>query len=806
MRKADMNTRLIIVFFTLPFLASWNSFAQREEHPARVQLENYRQTNLQEKVFVHTDRNFYLTGDHLWLKIYVVDASFNKPLNLSKVVYVEVLDDQDQAVLSAKVGIENAMGHTALFLPATLNSGNYTLRAYTRWMKNYSPDFFFHKSITVVNPFKPLGLQAREAEYNLDVQFFPEGGHLVKGLESKVGFRVVDQSGKGLKSFHGEVLSQHNDTVASFSPTRFGLGSFEIIPEDGVEYHAVIADSTGNVIARKALPQASDKGYVLSIRDQNGSKISLDVVSNLSPDETGGSVTLLMHSNLAAVRTVTSRLVAGRATFEVEKAGLADGITHFTLFGSDDRPLCERLYFKTPERLLNIDVKADREIVPPRSKITLNLATGDNGSPLPANLSVSVFKVDSLQKEEELNIANYLLLAGDLPGAIESPAYYLSGAPDAAECADNLMLTHGWRRFTWEEISDDDRKPLSLVPEYRGHLITGRLLDEGGEPATGIAVYLSVPGKRFHFTGTKSKADGGLIFELPDFYGPGRVIAQTNWTVDSTYRIVLDEPFSKEISTRFRHAPLMLDHKIQSTLLSRSVSMQVDNAYLEEQKNRRLPPDIDTLMFYRTPDQRYFLDDYTRFGVMEEVMREYVSTIMVRKRRDQFYFRTLNKKNNELFSHNPLVLLDGVPVFDINSIMAYDPLKVWRLQVVASRYYYGKLSFTGIVSYSTYTGDLPDFPLDERALVKDYEGMSWQREFYSPVYEIPQQIESRIPDYRTVLHWAPEVSTGTDGNTSLTFYSGDVPGKYMVSVQGLTTSGMPGTARKVIEVAGGDND
>src|SRR5690606_38111521 len=120
-----MNTRLIVVYIPCPFLVSWNAYGQQGVHPARVQLEDYRQTNLQEKVFVHTDRNFYLTGDHLWLKVYLVDASFNRPLILSKVVYIEVLDDQNQAVLSAKVPMENAMGNTAIFLTASLNTGNY---------------------------------------------------------------------------------------------------------------------------------------------------------------------------------------------------------------------------------------------------------------------------------------------------------------------------------------------------------------------------------------------------------------------------------------------------------------------------------------------------------------------------------------------------------------------------------------------------------------------------------------------------------------------------------------------------------
>lgn len=228
--------------------------------------------------------------------------------------------------------------------------------------------------------------------------------------------------------------------------------------------------------------------------------------------------------------------------------------------------------------------------------------------------------------------------------------------------------------------------------------------------------------------------------------------------------------------------------------------MQLHYAYREAEKNKIIPPHSDTLTFYRIPNHRYYLDDYTRFGVMEEVMREYVAPVMVRKRKDDFYFYVLNKRTNEMFTQGPLVLLDGVPVFDVNSIIAFDPLKVWRLDVISSRYYYGKLSFMGIVSYSTYTGDLAGFPLDKRAWVTEYEGLSWQREFYSPVYETEEQIDSRIPDNRTLLYWAPDVTTDSKGQAELTFYTGDLPGTYLINVQGLTSDGMPGTTNLTFEV------
>src|SRR5690606_6080505 len=103
------------------------------------------------------------TGDHIWLRAYVVDGTMHQPLGMSRVVYVEILDAAQQPVLQAKVPVKDGVGHTSVFLPASLNSVHYLLRADTRWMRNYSPDFFFHREMTVVNPFKPLGLQGQAA-------------------------------------------------------------------------------------------------------------------------------------------------------------------------------------------------------------------------------------------------------------------------------------------------------------------------------------------------------------------------------------------------------------------------------------------------------------------------------------------------------------------------------------------------------------------------------------------------------------------------------------------------------------------
>src|SRR5687768_13040113 len=118
------------------------------------QFENYRDNVLQEKLYAHTDKNFYLAGELLWFKLYYVDAGLHKPLDISKVAYIEVLDKDHRPVTQTKVSIEEGTGSGSFVLPMELNSGNYTFRAYTNWMKNFEADFYFEKPISVVNTIK----------------------------------------------------------------------------------------------------------------------------------------------------------------------------------------------------------------------------------------------------------------------------------------------------------------------------------------------------------------------------------------------------------------------------------------------------------------------------------------------------------------------------------------------------------------------------------------------------------------------------------------------------------------------------
>lgn len=767
---------LLLVCINL--LIAAQAFAQQPQPDTlRKKFERYR--TFQEKIYVHLDRTLYVTGETLWFKIYYTDATLHHPTDLSKVAYLEVLDAENTPLAQTKIELYKNGGSGSLFIPATINSGNYTVRAYTAWMKNFDPELYFHTTISIINPFRTPGLQKTAATKPPDAQFFPEGGNLVNALKSKVAFRVTDSAGKGI-DFEGTLLDQHNETVASFKPQQFGIGHFSFTPAAGNRYHAVIKDQTGKT-HNYPLPAAHDNGYTLEV-DHNTIRIQ-----TTGTDAT--HVFLFIHTRHMIQRCEALALKNGITETTLDKNRLPEGITHITVFDASLKPVCERLVFKKPASKLSVAAKTDQAEYDTRRRVNITVAA--QGSSTAAHLSLAVYKTDSFPAlPASHDIASYLWLSSDLKGQIESPQYYLNTTDStAAIAADNLMLTHGWRRFTWKDALHS--KPvIKFIPEHKSHILEGRVTDHNDSSIRLVQTYLSAPGKIIRLYGSRSDNTGKTRYEMRDFYGRHKIVVQTNRNRDSVYTISLISPFSDRYTQR-PLPPLLLSAGTAQTLLAKTVAMQVQDVYADEKNTKILNPVRDSSAFYGKPDETYLLDDYTRFPVMEEVMREYVPGVMVRKRRDGFHFIVLDRVKNGVLLDNPVILLDGVPIFDADEIMAFDPLKIKKLDVLTRQYYLGVMVMQGIVSYTTYQGDLAGFPLNPRAVVLDYEGLQINREFYTPAYEDRKARNSRIPDQRSLIYWNPDITLAPGEKKALSFYTSDLTGNYRIDIQALAEDGSP---------------
>ena len=386
------------------------SYAQESLDSLSKKFDRYRTTFPQEKLYVHLAQEFYLTGETVWFKIYYVDGALHHSMDLSKVAYVEILDNNNQPLLQTKVALKDGKGDGSLFLPASINSGNYHVRAYTQWMRNFSPEFFFHKTISIVNSFRKLEADIPKTPKPFSVQFFPEGGNLVYGLKSKVAFQGVNSNGKGI-GFSGVILNGQNDTIARISPLKFGIGNFTFTPLSGELYRAVISDSLQNS-QTVSLPVPKTHGFVMELRDSTSDLLLINVSSNDPKTQASPNFYYVIHARQIISSTGMRSFGGNKASILVSKKQLAEGISHITIFDGDLRPQCERLYFKPSEKKLLITARTNQNEYGIRRKVILDLSASKSSvSDDKTSLSISILRSDSLQGNLYGDIFDYLWLS-----------------------------------------------------------------------------------------------------------------------------------------------------------------------------------------------------------------------------------------------------------------------------------------------------------------------------------------------------------------------------------------------------------
>lgn len=111
------------------------------------------QSSRQEKVYVHTDRSFYIAGEDVFYKLYLIHQENNKLSDYSKVSYLTLRSSRSQTVLKLRLTVEKGVAYGSFVLPDTLSSGVYQLCAFSNWMKNFDENLFYHKELIVVNRF-----------------------------------------------------------------------------------------------------------------------------------------------------------------------------------------------------------------------------------------------------------------------------------------------------------------------------------------------------------------------------------------------------------------------------------------------------------------------------------------------------------------------------------------------------------------------------------------------------------------------------------------------------------------------------
>ena len=252
-------------------------------------LQAYADKYPVEKIHLHLDRPWYGFGDTIWFKAYTVVGPEHRLSALSGALYAELINDKDSVVRRLTLAINSGVSAGEFILPFNYKSGVYRLRAYTNWMRNAGPDYFYDQRIMVsgLNSIETKGNKSNQAltnnaapsnQGNIDVQFFPEGGELVNGLRSKVAVKAVSSNGLS-EEIQGVITDAGGNELASFSTQHLGMGQFALVPKKGEKYKARVTTGNGRSFSID-LPVAKDAGFALAINNNNPDSLYLKVAAN----------------------------------------------------------------------------------------------------------------------------------------------------------------------------------------------------------------------------------------------------------------------------------------------------------------------------------------------------------------------------------------------------------------------------------------------------------------------------------------------------------------------------------------------
>lgn len=313
---------------------------------------------------------------------------------------------------------------------------------------------------------------------NLDVQFLPEGGHLISNQLNRVAFKVLNEFGKPA-DVKAELLNEENQVVKSFESYHQGMGAFEFIPKEGVHYTVRILEPQG-IEKNWSLPLSSNGKIGLYLKAQEKEQLVLNVYSNKKQSL---RIVAQQQGTLWFNKKITAK--SGANTLSILTAEMPMGIVQLTVFDQNEQPQCERLVFVNKDRHLDINIRTDKESYLPREEVELTIqATDETGKGVVGNFALAVTddKQHTFIDDKQDNILSYLLMSSDLKGTIEEPNFYFDPKEEkASKALDYVLLTHGWRRYDWNDLLATDLEAWSdsLLFDVESDEISGYLKING---------------------------------------------------------------------------------------------------------------------------------------------------------------------------------------------------------------------------------------------------------------------------------------------------------------------------------------
>ncbi|PWV55925.1 hypothetical protein [Chitinophaga sp. S165] len=704
-------------------------------------------------LYIRTSKDIYESMEDLWFKTYIVDARHQLLSGAEQTLYVQLIHEmKDSIVWEEKYPVGRGIASGHIYLDNALPEGNYWLCAYSAHsLTADAKSFIGARRIRIVQNVAELVRRKPAIPYSdtlkkIQFSLLPEGGTLLAGVPNRVAFKAVTESGQPYDV--SCTLFDGNQAIGHFKSAHAGMGSFVFQPQAGKTYQV-----------RLDAP-FTDSIYTLSDIRTQGMKFRL--LSN-----TADTVIFRVYNRGVEQRHFYFRMQAKGITHLMAAAEIKDsldlklplqdvpaGIAEATLFDDTPAPVAERLIYIKPDKRLSITATLSKKSYNTKSKISLQIHAADElGQPAVAQLGAVVYDGIYRQPIDPKDIQTHYLLSTQLKGRIYDPSYYFDTAnADRKQALDLLLLTQGWRAYSWDEQSmkrlAENGNPL-LSDSTTGQLIALKKKSK----ATQHAVMLFDADQR----GNQVLAldDQGAFRLAPEHLQMSPRIYIKHFGEQNDVELKLTEPF--ETINKIRPWQ-KIDYPSERLPATTDRKTDAENPFLLTRGSIKLK-EIEI----KGRTETVFRDKY--IGQLDSLAK--YEGLTDRAEGGWLNCPVGDGDERPIEGHTYIVWTGPNP--PTTHPFSFDATNTKRIV-----YHYPKFT--------------------EEELLKKFglarsKGYYPKKEFYQPDYD---KEKDPLPDYRNTLLWAPDIVTDENGNATLEFFSSDINVRFYGLVEGISGNGMVG--------------
>ena len=869
MKKRTLIVLHYIIQFSIAQISASNVYV--DSLAARV--ERFGTGLPQEKVYLHIDNTCYFVGDTVWYKAYVTRSDKGWLTDLSKIMYVELLTPDGYLVERQQLKMEDGTAHGAFTLTDSLYAGYYELRAYTRWMLNfgryehphskYTEDMFYNEQMArdffrdydklysrvfpvfdkpkedgrytkdmTVRPMRRY-YKARKGKPEIDLRFYPEGGHLIAGTNGRVAFEINDEEGKHLEA-ELSIMDSRGKEITQTRTLNRGRGVFTLTDMKPNEEYKARLHYQGYDYEVK-LPKVEKEGYALHVERKDSVLRMIIQGATESKEELG--IQIQCNGVSKAVRKLPPN-ATGKDTIDIYWASLPTGVNQITLFNAEGRVYADRLFFVNhhdyDQPLVNVEgIKQEYAPFEP-IELRMKLLRHQDAD---ISLAIRDHATDETTYDNGTMLTE-MLLASEIKGFVENPGWYFE-ADDSLhrQALDLLMMVQGWRRHDWKMMAGAEKTQFEFLPEkiqtlcgsvYKTHSQHVNYKTSLSKPEKEVKVSAS-------FIQNDKIVEASQTTTKGNFYMPSAVISEnyilflnaTDTTKSKKHRIrmrkkgFMDEQAYPEFYVKlnpffpvfpkpycyYRDAAFEEKFPIQDSISADSSTDRILNTIIVRSKRgglRKLDLGKPTLVidayeaFNLAADYGLIPGMFTPRAFSRQIATAYIGDMGMYR---HYYIEV--RLDGKQATTRPEYKIPHVEILS-NAQMSMSNAqmkKYHRLRHLDKLYIYTDYVPREQGSWKYSQANQPEVVIDYRLLPNDgvrptyrdrryaAKGYSVCTEFYSPDYSKKPMPDAK--DYRRTLYWTPKVKFNNKGEAVIRLYNNSKKTVIAVEAEGITTDGKP---------------